>query len=184
MDGDLIDLIMQDHREIERLFDQLDRHPARRPLLLPLLSALLVAHDRAEEEEIYPVAREAGGTDQITRSQKEHLTAEDLLVKLEQADALEATFDTVLTELVDVVTAHFREEEGQVLPLMRERLGEGQLASLAKAFIVSREKHFGERPRDRRLSDLQQQARNIGLVGFSDLGKNELADLLRKLAGS
>jgi hypothetical protein len=34
------------------------------------------------------------------------------------------------------------------------------------------------------LSDLRQQARNIGLVGFSDLGKNELADLLRKLAGS
>jgi hemerythrin superfamily protein len=184
MAGDVIDLITQDHRELERLFDQLDRHPARRPLLVPVLSALLIAHSRAEEEEIYPVAREAGGTDDVTRSQKEHLRAEDLLVKLEQVDADDSAFDTVLTELVDVVTAHFREEERQVLPTMRERLGEEQLASLAKGFIVSREKHFGERPGDRRLSDLQQQARNIGLVAYSDLGKNELEDLLRKLAGS
>jgi hemerythrin superfamily protein len=61
MAGDVIDLIMQDHREVERLLDQLDRHPARRPLLVPILSALLVAHGRAEEEEIYPVAREARG---------------------------------------------------------------------------------------------------------------------------
>jgi hemerythrin superfamily protein len=182
--ADVIDLIMQDHREVERLFDQLDRHPARRPLLVPILSTLLIAHGRAEEEEIYPVAREAGGTDEMTRSQKEHLTAEDLLVKLEQADAEDSAFDNVLTELADMVTAHFREEERQVLPAMRERLGEEQLASLAKAFIVSRDKHFGERPRDRRLSDMQQHARNVGLVGFSDLGKNELEDLLRKLAGS
>jgi hemerythrin superfamily protein len=184
MAADVIDLILQDHREIERLFDQLDRHPARRPLLVPILSALLIAHDRAEEEEIYPVAREAGGTDEITRSQKEHLRAEDLLVKLELADAEDSAFDTVLTELADMVTAHFREEERQVLPAMRERLGEGQMEALAKAFLSSRDKHFGERPRDRRLSDLQQQARNAGLVGFSDLAKNELADLLRKLAGS
>jgi hemerythrin superfamily protein len=183
MAGNVIDLITQDHREIERLFDQLDRHPARRPLLVPVLSALLIAHGRAEEEEIYPVAREAGGTDEITSGQKEHLRAEDLLVKLEHADPEDSAFDTVLTELADVVTGHFREEERQILPAMRERLGEEQLASLAKAFIVSRDKHFGERPRDRRLSDMQQQARNIGLVGFSDLGKNELADLLRKLAG-
>lgn len=184
MPGNVIDLIMQDHREIERMLDQLGRHPARRPLLVPILSALLIAHGRAEEEEIYPVGGEAGETDEITRSQKEHLRAEDLLLKLVQVDFDDAAFDTVLTDLADAVCAHFREEERQVLPAMRERLGEEQLASLAKAFIVSREKHFGERPGDRRLSDLRQQARNIGLVGFSDLGKNELADLLRKLAGS
>lgn len=184
MAGDVIGLIMQDHREIARLFQQLEEHPVRRPLLRPTLSALLTAHSRAEEEVVYPAARQAGGAAEIARSQQEHLRAEDLLVKLAQVDADDSAFDTVLTQLVDEVTDHIRKEETAVLPALRERLGEEQLDALAQEFITSRAKHYGELPGDERLSNLRRQASNAGLVGISDLGKNELEDLLRKLAAT
>ncbi|MGW4110824.1 hemerythrin domain-containing protein [Actinosynnema sp. NPDC004786] len=54
---DVVDLIMQDHREVERLFAELKDHPEKRPLLVPVLTAVLTAHSRAEEAEVYPVAK-------------------------------------------------------------------------------------------------------------------------------
>ena len=53
---DVVDLIMQDHREVERFFDELKDNPEKRPNLLPVLTTLLTAHSRAEEAEVYPVA--------------------------------------------------------------------------------------------------------------------------------
>ena len=55
MAGEVVDLIMQDHREVERLFDELKDNPDKRPNLLPVLTTLLTAHSRAEEAEVYPI---------------------------------------------------------------------------------------------------------------------------------
>ena len=38
---DVVDLIMQDHREVERLFEELKENPEKRPNLLPVLTTLL-----------------------------------------------------------------------------------------------------------------------------------------------
>jgi hemerythrin superfamily protein len=182
MTSDLIDLVKQDHREIARLFDQLDRYRHRRAMLRPLLSALLVAHDRAEEDVVYPQARDAGDVEGIGRGQREHVRTEDLLVKLGRVDPDDAVFDSILTDLADEADHHYRHEETEILPALRDRLAEDQLVELAEAFIRSREHHFGERPGERRLTDLRRQAANIGLADFADLAENDLADLLRKLA--
>ncbi|TCC08424.1 hemerythrin domain-containing protein [Kribbella soli] len=182
MSKDLIDLVKQDHREIARLFDQLDRYRHRRPMLRPVLSTLLVAHHRAEEDVIYPRARDAGGAEGVGCRQREHLRTEDLLVRLGQVDPDDAVFDSILTDIADGTDHHFRREETEILPALRDRLAEDQLVELAGPFIRSRERHFGERPGERRLTDLHRQAANIGLADFADLANNDLADLLRKLA--
>ena len=182
MNKDVIDLVKQDHREMARLFDQLDRYRHRRPLLRPVLSALLVAHDRAEEDVVYPRARDAGVTEGVGCRQREHLRTEDLLVKLGLVDPDDAVFDSILTDIADGTDHHFRREETEILPALRDRLAEDQLVELAGPFIRSREHHFGERPAERRLTDLRRQAANMGLAGFADLAENDLADFLRKLA--
>ncbi|MDX6250499.1 MAG: hypothetical protein QOF10_3859 [Kribbellaceae bacterium] len=184
MAADVIELIKQDHREIGRLFEQADQHPARRPLLKPSLAALLIAHDRAEEDAVYPAVREAGADDLIVRSQQEHLKTEDLLAKLTRVDADDAAFDTVLTQLSDLVTAHVKLEESDVLPALQERLDEQELGSLADEFLRSRTKHYGQLPLVRPIGVLRQQAYNAGLVGISDLAKSDLEDLLWKLSAS
>ena len=95
MSEDVIDVIMQDHREVERLFEELRTSPAKRPGLVPVLTTLLTAHSRAEEAEVYPVARdEAGESDEVEHSQEEHLLADKLLAKLADTDPNSPDFDT------------------------------------------------------------------------------------------
>lgn len=57
MAGDVVNLIMNDHREVERIFDTLRNEPDGRAGLVPVMSTLLTAHSRAEEAEFYPAAR-------------------------------------------------------------------------------------------------------------------------------
>lgn len=147
MAGDVVDLIMQDHREVERLFDELTRHPDKRAALTPVLITLLTAHSRAEEAEAYPVARdEAGETDEVPHSQAEHAEADALLAKLAGVDPWSKAYDAVLAKLVEAVTHHVQEEESSVLPRMRDRLDEQRRAELGESFLRSRGEQLSLRP--------------------------------------
>jgi hemerythrin superfamily protein len=172
---DVVDLIMQDHREVERLFDELRDHPEKRPLLVPVLTAVLTAHSRAEESEVYPVARdEADETEEIEHSQEEHAEAERLLLRLAQADPASPVFDDALRELVEAVTHHVEEEESTVLPGMRERLDDERREELGRAFAASRARHMGDRPGEETREELLAQARNAGLSGATGMSKSLL----------
>ncbi len=71
---------MQDHREVEQLFQRMKTEPDQRPMLVPVVSTLLIAHSRAEEAEVCPVARdEAGEAGDVARSQEELAQAEETL---------------------------------------------------------------------------------------------------------
>src|SRR5919107_2697837 len=142
---DVVDLIMQDHREVERIFEELKSSPEKRVGLTPVLVTLLTAHSRAEEAEVYPVARdEAGIADDVEHSQEEHLQADQLLARLAEKDPESPEFDQALSELVEAVTHHVEEEESKVLPGMREGLTVERLQELGDGFAKSREQHLGE----------------------------------------
>lgn len=183
MASDVVDLIMHDHREVERLFDELKDKPESRPNLVPVLTTLLSAHSRAEEAEVYPAAAaEAGEADEVAHSQEEHVEADQLLAKLAATDPTSADFDGVLQELVDAVSHHVEEEESKVLPGMRANLSEQRLAELADAFAASRKEHLGEQPDDITREELLQQARNAEVSGVSSLGKDDLKKKLQEHA--
>jgi hemerythrin superfamily protein len=180
---DVVDLIMQDHREVERLFEELRTSSDKRPNLVPVLTALLTAHSRAEEAEVYPVARdEAGETDEVAHSQEEHVEADQLLARLAESDPQSADFDDVLNDLVSAVKHHVEEEESKVLRGLRERLSEARRAELGEAFASSREQHLGEQPGEITKDELAQQARNAGIRGASTMAKDELAEKLKTSA--
>jgi hemerythrin superfamily protein len=175
MPGDVVDLIMQDHREVERLFDELTENPEKRPNLLPVLTTLLTAHSRAEEAEVYPVAAaEAGEKEEVSHSQQEHIEADQLLAKLAGTDPTSADFDKALQNLIDAVSHHVEEEETKVLPGMRANLSEQRRTELGEAFVASRKQHLGEQPGDLTKDQLAQQATNADLSGTSGLTKDQL----------
>ena len=179
---DVVDLIMQDHREVERLFEEL-KIPEKRPGLVPVLTSLLTAHSRAEEAEVYPVARdEAGIADDVAHSQEEHIQAEEILARLAEIDANSPQFESVLQEAVDAISHHVEEEESKVLPAIRSKLSAQRRAELADAFLAARESHLGEQPGDLRKADLEQQAANIGITGASQKSKGELSEELSRKA--
>ena len=55
--GDIIDVIIQDHRVMEALLRDVRNSSADREGARQAYSALLVAHSVAEEEEVYPALR-------------------------------------------------------------------------------------------------------------------------------
>jgi hemerythrin superfamily protein len=185
MSGDVVELIMQDHREVERLFEALRTDPAKRPGLVPVLTTLLAAHSRAEEAEVYPAAAdEAGASDDVEHSQEEHVEADELLAQLADADPTSEAFDQILNKVIDAVTHHVEEEESSVLPAIKERLSDQRRAELGEAFLASRAEHLGDQPDDITKAELEQQAANLDLPGASGMSKEELQQALREKAES
>ena len=178
MDSNVVDLIMNDHRELERIFDELMTQPDKRPSLVPVMITLLTAHSRAEESEVYPAAAEAGGSEDVEHSQKEHLEADQLAAKVAETDFDSPEFPEVLQKLIDGVKHHVEEEETTVLPGMRERMDQARLDELGQAFLRSRAEHLGDMPEDITRSELLQQAQNADVDGASGLSKQELKSKL------
>lgn len=175
--ADVVELIKSDHREVERLFDLLETQPATRSLNFPVLCSLLIAHSRAEEAEVYPIAKsEAGETDEVAHSQGEHAEAEHMLEQMAALDPESAQFASALDELIKAVSHHVEEEESRVLPGIQQRLSEGRRAELAAAFVATRTEHLGDRPGEASREDLEQAARNAGLSGTSASTKEELKE--------
>lgn len=171
---DVVDLIVQDHRELQRMFEELRADPSKRKGLAPVMSTLLFAHSRAEESEVYPRARAAGGADDVEHSQEEHLEADQLAEQLTGLDPESEEFGDVLEELIEAVTHHLEEEEESVLPHMRERMSADDLSELADRFLAARAEHLGDQPDDMTKGQLEQQARNIDLEGASGMSKQQL----------
>ncbi len=92
MAQDVVDLIMQDHHEVEQLFERMKAEPDQRPMLVPVVSTLLIAHSRAEEAEVYSAARdEAGEADDVAHSQEEHAQAEEILERSRRSTTTRTT---------------------------------------------------------------------------------------------
>ncbi|WP_235735896.1 hemerythrin domain-containing protein [Nocardioides alcanivorans] len=174
MTQDVVDLILNDHRELERQFHRLLTEPTSRPTLVPMMTALLTAHSRAEEAEVYPAARDAGAREDVEHSQKEHLEADRIARKLAATDPGSDEFASVLKELVEAVRHHIEEEEETVLVDMRKLLDERRRAQLAQAFLDARSAHLGEQPGDATKADLEQQAANVD-IPVGDRTKDQLA---------
>jgi hemerythrin-like domain-containing protein len=181
---DVVDLIMADHREVERLFDILKNKPEQRLLALPTVAALLIAHSRAEEAEVYPVAKaEAGEEDEVEHSQHEHAEAEQILKRLGVTDPTTSDYGKLVDELVEAVSHHVEEEESNVLPGIRERLDDKRRAELGDAFAKARAEHLGDRPGEATRDELAMQAQNLGMSGTSSMSKDELEQKVTQSEG-
>lgn len=186
---DVVDLIMADHREFERMFDTLSNRPEQRALVLPQLTALLMAHQRAEESEVYPPARaEAGEAEDVEHSDEEHERSANLLQRLRRVrDLRSSEFDERLAALIDDVRHHVSEEENTVLAGMRSNLDDRRRLQLGTAFAARRAAELergdtGMDPAEETTkAKLVEQARQEGVPGRSNLDKRELADRLKNL---
>src|SRR5690606_9838234 len=109
MATDVITLITEDHRKVEALFERLKKEEGDIPSAVAELHALLTAHARAEEDRVYP------GID-AHHELEEHKQAEVLLDELVRAVPGTPEFRLKLEKLVESVSHHVEEEEGELLP--------------------------------------------------------------------
>lgn len=181
MSTDVVDLILQDHREFERLFTVLRSEPEKRATVTPVLTTLLFAHGRAEESAVYPAAiEEAGEADEVEHSQEEHIEADRLMEELTGKDPDSAEFAEILEKVIESVSHHLEEEEETVLPGMRERLSDARRQELGAEFLRVRNELLGGQVEDVTKAQLVQQAENLGLDGVSGKSKDELRTELQE----
>lgn len=139
--GDVIDLILADHREFERLFRSLRNREQDRATGLKELADLLVAHALAEESEVYPQLKTQAPAeaDEIEHGVEEHGEGHQALARLQSvADVDSEEWEEALEELVEGVNHHIDEEEREVLNAAREEVPERIRLQLGEAFMRAR----------------------------------------------
>jgi hypothetical protein len=139
--GDVIELILEDHRRFESLLRQLRDSSTDRDAVRRVFAALHVAHAEAEEKHIYPVLRKkrAIGDHEEEHGKEEHAEGnEALLALLELSGTDTRAFDDAVEELARRVNHHLTEEELTILNPAREDVSEKVRAELGVAFAEER----------------------------------------------
>jgi hypothetical protein len=124
-----IDLLMRDHRTVEKLFAQLQTATSdERERLFRQLIEELHAHTEAEEEAFYS-ALDTDSGDLVNRSIQEHALVRRMLGQLWKMDVDSDAFATDSNFLMKNVQMHIREEEepGGLMDIARQQLSESDL---------------------------------------------------------
>lgn len=194
MASDAVTLIKNDHRVMERLFEQMKSRKGDRAALLKECVARLSAHSWAEEERVYPAIVQADPPEQgeVYHGVEEHHEAEQLMHKLEEMDPTSAEFESTLEEFIEAVTHHVEEEETKILPALAESVGPDRLIELGAAFEERRlavltehgfsdgEPGAGATGSEATKEELYEQAKEADVPGRSKMTKEELAEAVRK----
>ena len=129
----------QQHRQLDKLFDQLEEAKAsKRKKIFDELASLLVGHDAVEREILYPAfEKKKGMTDGLGEALAEHGLVEFSLFRADSARTGK-DFRACCTVLREALDHHVKEEENAFLPKVERALG----AELSEATAALMEERF------------------------------------------
>jgi hypothetical protein len=145
--GDVVELILEDHRRFEHLLRQLRDSTSDREAVRAAFSALHVAHAEAEEKFVYPTLRRKNAIDEheAEHGEEEHAEGnEKLLEVLAISDTSTEEFDDAVEELATAINHHLTEEELTILNPAREEVSEDVRAELGEKFATARNRQIDE----------------------------------------
>ncbi|HEY1587720.1 MAG TPA: hemerythrin domain-containing protein [Polyangia bacterium] len=135
-----IDMLKQDHRMVEQLFDEIEATndaTEREELFIELADALAV-HSAIEENIFYPACKNEDTEETLLEALEEHLAAKRLLADLLDMDPMDEVFMAKINVLKESILRHVEEEEEEILPEARRLLGDDMLMALGNEMIVKR----------------------------------------------
>ncbi len=139
--GDVIDLILDDHRLFESLLRDLRDTSLDRDAVRHAFATLHVAHAEAEEKYVYPKLRRknAIGEHEAEHGQEEHAEGhEALLAVLELKGTDTQAFDDAVEKLTAAVSHHLAEEELTILNPARDDVSSAERTRLGETFAQER----------------------------------------------
>ncbi|HUF97312.1 MAG TPA: hemerythrin domain-containing protein [Ilumatobacter sp.] len=139
--GDVLELILDDHRRFEEALRVCRRNDTDRDGARQALAELLVAHAVSEEEKVYPLLRRkraiSGHLEE--HGQEEHADIIESLLAFLQAKGTDTQkYDDTLEELATAVNHHTNEEEQTILNPAREDISPAQRAELGASWVKRR----------------------------------------------
>ena len=139
--GDVVEIILADHRWFEEALRELRDVRSDREAVLADLATVLIAHAEAEEAKVYPQLRKRDAIDaeEVEHSSHEHDEGNAaLLALMEVEDTASEEFSTKLHELSEALTHHLDEEERDVLNPARTEVSEEVRRTLGDSFAEER----------------------------------------------
>ena len=153
---DGLQLLAQDHRNVEDLFAQFEKAsgaPAKQKIVRQICTELKI-HTMIEEEIYYPAIRGKVEDEALDEAWVEHDSAKTLVNELEAAEPDESFYDAKVSVLKELIEHHVKEEEKQADNLFqqtraadidREALGE-KLAARKAELMEKAEREGGLPP--------------------------------------
>jgi len=150
MDTDVIDLLSEDHRKVEELFEDYEsskdeaEDDAKAELVATICLELTI-HSTVEEEIFYPAARAAlddEDSDMLDEAEVEHMSVKVLIADLADMQPSDALYDAKVKVLSEYVKHHVQEEEGEIFPSVRE--SEMDLAALGEEVATRKQELIDE----------------------------------------
>ncbi|MCX2729244.1 hemerythrin domain-containing protein [Saccharopolyspora sp. NFXS83] len=141
---DLIDVVVQDHRAVDRAFADYENgglsEPQRRELVDHTITEP-VRHSVAEEQHLYPAARRvlADGDEIVDHEVQEHAEAEVVMKRLESTATTDPEFDRLTRQLIGDVRHHVQDEEQDLLPRLREACSADERRELGEKILRAKE---------------------------------------------
>jgi len=135
--GDAIDILLEDHRRIEALLNQISQtsanNPTQRTQLLQQLISLLTIHNATEEHLVYPaiyaIANLQTNARQLYQQQDQ---AKLLTFELDQLSKSDPNWDDRFNVFRKALLAHVSQEEKSDFPRLRQAAGNKLTAITAK----------------------------------------------------
>jgi hypothetical protein len=139
--GDVVELILDDHRRFETLLRQMRDASSDRDAVRKAFAALHVAHAEAEERHVYPTLRDdhAIGDHEAQHGEHEHAEGNQALLAVLELTSVEGEeFDDAVEELSRLISHHLTEEELTILNPARTGVPAAALAELGSVFARER----------------------------------------------
>ena len=144
---DALNLLKQDHRAVEKLFESYQRTTGadERYQLCQQICNDLNVHTEIEEQCFYPGVRSmAGLDDMVDDSLQEHAQVKQLCSQMQAMASGDARLDARMAELKQAVEHHVKEEEHEMFPQVRETCDQQWLLGLGHA-MEQQKTHIAER---------------------------------------
>jgi hemerythrin-like domain-containing protein len=128
-----IDIIKNDHRKVEDLFEKFENAETakRRGTIGTMILDELDRHTLMEEEIFYPAMKaenEGQASAMVDESYVEHAQAKQIIARLRDIDPASDEFADGMIELKQIVENHVEEEETRLLPYAEEKLQGDEMA--------------------------------------------------------
>lgn len=124
---DAIELLIADHRRVDKLFKEYDKLVENegsyneKESLAATICAELTIHTQVEEEIFYPASREVlDEEDLVDEAIVEHASAKDLIEQLAAMAPDDDLYDAKVRVLSELIEHHVEEEEDEMFPKVKK----------------------------------------------------------------
>lgn len=143
--GDVVELILTDHRLFESLMRDMRDINADRAGAREAFAQVLIAHGEAEEEKVYTrlQTHHAIDAEEAEHGEHEHAEINQALLALLQCVGTDTQkFDDAVEDMNEVLAHHLNEEEQTILNPARTSTSDAVRQELGMAFIEARSAHL------------------------------------------